>query len=156
MTLAQLRAYAQAKQRKISNLPVKVNVVKQIPNSHLNPQTGRPDTVMRHYKNTFVPYNKHQKPHTQSYEIAIREDYFKHHRGFKAGQEAMKAGISHEIAHAVVPGGHNAKFRAVARKLGADEKHTHANWDARDWVKKKHAQHSLFGFHGATGEFWRI
>ena len=158
MTIAQLQAYAKAKALQAHiNKPVKVVVLPAIPNSHINPRDGRPDTVMRNIRNKFYPYNKHLKPHVQSYEIEVRKDYFKHHAGFKAGQEAMKAGIAHEVAHCVVPYGHGVKFRKVARKLGADERHTHANWDARDWVKKKQKHSGIFGEpHRATGEFWRI
>jgi len=113
-SVSQLQSFARMKARQVTNKPVVLKVMKNIPNSHLNPQTHRPDTIMR---NTCT---------SKGCEIDIKQGYFKHH-----SEKALEMGVDHELAHCVVPGSHNAKFKRVAARLGADKMHQKAYWEAQ-------------------------
>lgn len=160
MTVEELRAYAQAKARQATKLPVKV-VVGNIPDSHIDPRTGKPDTVMRSYRRVFYPNDKNKKPHVAAHEIRINEDYFKAHASTPEGQQKLRMGACHEAAHcaetSTKPGlsGHGSKFRALARKLGADKTHQNARWDARRRPARR--QTGLFGLNMPRGKsIWGI
>ena len=160
VSIEELREYARIKAKQVTNKPVQVNIVNKIPNPHINPHTGRPDTVMRSYVNKFYPNDKTKSPSTVSHEIAIRRDYYER---YKNNPQEIKSGISHEVAHIVVPKGHNAKFQQVARKLGSDETHTRANWDkksgdARKTFSKSRKSYNFgaFGLRKVKSNIWRI
>lgn len=112
-SVKQLQAFARSKARMVTKKPVVLKVVKNIPNAHLNPQTHRPDTIMR---NTCT---------SKGCEIDIKKSYFKHH-----GMKSLKQGVCHEVAHCVVRGKHDARFRKVAMRLGADKMHAKAYWES--------------------------
>ena len=112
-SVAQLQSFARMKARQVTKKPVVLKVMKTIPYSHLNPQTHRPDTIMR---NTCTK---------KGCEIDVKKSYFDHHSA-----KTIKMGICHEVAHCAVPGAHNAKFKRIARRLGADKMHQKAYWEA--------------------------
>ena len=126
LTLAQIREYARLKTKQVTNKPMNVDIVPKIKNPHIDPQTGKPDTVIRSYTTKHFPYDKKKKPFVRFHSIEIRKDYYEK---YKNHPTELKSAISHEVAHVVVPNSHNARFKQVAKKLGADKLHEEAYWN---------------------------
>jgi hypothetical protein len=166
LTLAQIREYARLKTKMVTNKPMKVNIVSKIKNSSVD-SSGKPDTVMRSYRTVHYPYDKKKKPFIRFHSIEIRKDYYER---YKNHPTELKAAISHEVAHVVVPHGHNEKFKAVAKKLGADKVHEKAYWHNSapgdyDWgydiinstnLKHKEKDKKMLDLNEVKCNFWEI
>ena len=126
VTLKQLRRYAADKGKQVMKIKPEIYLVDRIKNSHINPKTKQPDTVLRSYKYIFTPEDKRKKPYMKGYQIEISKRYYEK---YKNRPKELKSAISHELAHVIVPIVHNARFRKVARRLGSDKTHLKANWD---------------------------